>query len=187
MIKMACKFFLLFFVIAFSSCSISSYMVRQNVNPTAGSIKPEPGKSALVISRTTSFGLAIEFTTYLDKKFIGSTKGKSYFAKTDIEPGVKYVSSWAENGEAVKVDFKPDTTYFLQQNVTMGFWRARIVMEAVNAKRLDSGDLEGCAYYLFDQKQALEDLTDAEYKDVISGAQVLAVTPNGEPELVPGK
>jgi hypothetical protein len=99
----------------------------------------------------------------------------------------KYVISWGENGEAVKVDFKGDAVYFLQHNVSMGVWKARVVMEALNAKRLDSGDLEGCTYYLYDPKQKGEDLTDEEFKDVIKGADTLVVKPDGSAELVPEK
>ena len=52
-------------------------------------IRPEKGKAAIVVARTTSYGGAVEFDTYLDKKMIGVTKGKSYFIKTDVAPGVR--------------------------------------------------------------------------------------------------
>ena len=141
-----------------------------------------------MISRTTSFGGAIEFKTFLNKAYIGSTRGKCYFAKTNIEPGAYYVSSWGENGVAVKIDFEPSKVYFLQQNVSIGFLRARVVVEAVNSRRLDSGDLKGIEYYEFDPaKNEISDLTEAAFKDVIQGADTLVLNPDGTEELVPAK
>ncbi len=175
---------LLFSVPAFFSCGGPSYMIKMDKSPRASSIMPKPGKAALVITRTTSFGSLVEFKTYLDRKLIGVTKGKSYFAKTDIEPGTKYVISWAENGEAVKVHFKANTVYFLQHNVSIGVWQARVVMDAPNAKKLDSGELEGCTYYKYDNTKPGEDLSEVDYKDVIQGADTLVVHPDGTAELV---
>jgi hypothetical protein len=176
--------FLVAMSLMLTACGGPSHMIKKETYPTAASIKPAPGKSALMISRTTGFGGAVEFSTYLDRQMIGVTKGMSYFAKNDIEPGKKYVISWGENGEAVEVDFQTGTTYYLQHNVAMGIWKARVVMEALNAKRLDSGDLKGCVFYEYDLKQPGPDLTEAEFKDVIQGALKLVVKPNGEAELV---
>src|SRR5512147_435903 len=51
-------------------------------------VKPEPGKAALVVGRTTGGGFAAPtFDTYLDKKMIGATKGQGCFVKADLAPG----------------------------------------------------------------------------------------------------
>lgn len=170
--------------LALFSCSGPSYMVQMDKSPRAASFMPLPGKAALVVVRTTSFGALVEFNTYLDRKLIGVTKGKSYFAKLDIEPGIKYVSSWGENGVAVKVDFKADTVYILKHNVSMGFWKARVVMDSPDAKSLDSGDLEGCTYYEYDEKKPGDNLSEADFKDVIQGCDTLVVHPDGTAELI---
>jgi len=167
-----------------AACGGPSHMVKKDQCPKVAEIKPAPGKSAMVISRTTSFGAAIEFETYLDQKMIGVTKGKSYFAKDDIEPGKKHIIVKAENTEAVQVDFEADKIYFLQHNVAMGIWKARVVMEAVNAARLDGGDLDGCSYYVYDTKQPGEDLTEQDFRDSIKEAQKLVVKADGKAELV---
>jgi hypothetical protein len=186
--KFRSAFFLVALSLMLAACSSGpSHMIKKDTCPTAASIKPAPGKSALVISRTTSFGGGIEFETYLDRKMIGVTRWKSYFAKDDIEPGSKHVIVRAENTEAVQVDFEADKIYFLQHNVAMGIWKARVALEAVNAKRLDSGDLSGCSYYVYDTSKPGEDLTEQDFKDSIQGAQKLVVKASGEAELVPGK
>ena len=170
------------------ACAPPASMVSKTPPASLAAVTPEPGKAALVISRTTSFGGAIAFRTYLDKTYIGSTRGKSYFMKTNVEPGEKHVSSWGENGVAVKVPFAPDKVYFLQQNVSLGMWKARVVMEGVNAKRLDSGDLKGIGYFEFDpSKDHDRDLTDEEFQDVIKGADTLVLNDDGTEDLVPAK
>lgn len=170
------------------ACNPPTAMVKKTAPASVASIKPQPGKAALVISRTTFFGRAIEFKTYLDKAYIGSTVGKFYFAKTDVEPGTKHVISWGENGVAVKVNFEADKVYCIQQNVSMGVWKARVIVEAMNPKRLDSGDLAGCDYYEFDPSKKTErDLSDEEFADVIKDADTLILKDDGTSELVPVK
>jgi len=173
--------------LAFTACKPPAYMLQKPQPESVASITPQSGKAALVITRTTNFGGAIEFKTYLNKKFIGSTRAKSYFAKLNIEPGQQFVSAWGENGSAVNVNFEPGKVYFLQHNVSMGFWKARVVLEALNAKRLDGGDLKGCTFYEFDGGSAIPDLTDVEFNDVIKDADTLVLNADGTATLVPAK
>jgi hypothetical protein len=169
-----------------SACGGLKYMVKKDSTPTAGSVQPVSGKSAIVIARVTAFGGAVPFATYLDKDFIGYTAGKSFFAKTDIEPGEHHIVSWAENGQAVKVNFEPGKTYYLLQNVSMGVMRARVVSAATDAKFLDSGELSGATFYEFSPKdEKPENLSDSDFKDVIQGADTLVAKADGTWELVP--
>lgn len=171
----------------FIACAPPS-MIPKEVPVPVSTIKPVPGKSALVVSRTTKFGGAIPFKTYLDKTYIGATVGKSYFAKTDIDSGTRYVSSFGENGVAVKFNFEPDKVYFLQHNVTLGVLKARVILEAVNAKRLDSGELKDCTFYEFDPtKNEIKNLSEEEFKDVIQDADSFVLNADGTAELVPKK
>lgn len=174
-------------LLGLSGCGGISYMVKKDSSPTAVSVQPAPGKAALVVARTTAFGGAVEFLTYLDKQVIGVTKGKSYFAKTDIEPGERHVSSWGENGQAVKVNFEPGKTYYLLQNVSMGIMRARVVHSATDQKFLDAGELSGCTFYELDPKEKPDNLSDSDYTDVIKGADTLVVKADGTAELVQPK
>lgn len=173
-------------VLALTACGGLKYMVKKDgAGPTAASVQPVAGKAALVVARTTAFGGAVPFATYLDKDFIGYTAGKSYFTKTDIEPGEHHVISWAENGQAVKVNFEAGKTYYLLQNVSMGVMRARVVSVATDARALDqSGELSSCQYYEFKPEEKPEGLSDADYKDVIQGAETMVVKADGTSELV---
>ncbi len=79
-------------------------------------VKPNDGKAALVIARTTSFGEAINFNTYIEQNMIGVTKGKSCIVKNDIEPGVKYLIARTESLEEAKINFEPDITSTMCNN-----------------------------------------------------------------------
>jgi hypothetical protein len=174
-------------MLGLSGCGGLLYMLRKDSSPTASSIQPAPGKAALVVARTTAFGGAVWFTTYLEKEVIGVTGGKSYFAKTDIEPGEHYVVSSSENKQAVKVNFEPGKTYYMLQNVSMGVMRARVVAAATDAKFLDSGELSGCTYYAFGPTEKPEALADADYAEVIKEADTWVMKPDGSSEFVPQK
>jgi len=159
-----------FFILALSlglfiaGCS-PSHMVKKDARPDITAVNPIPGKSALVIARTTSFGGAIEFDTFLDRQMIGVTKGKSYFIKKDIEPGPHYLSSRAENLTSIILNFEPDKTYYYQHEVRMGIWRARVEMVPESPGHIKSEMSDSCTYYEYDVKDPGQDLSDEEYKD----------------------
>ena len=81
------KRFLLFTVSIFilSGCA-ASYMIAPERKPY---LKARTDKAILVVIRDISFGFAIVFQHYLDGKFIGETKGKTYFI-TYVDPGPHY-------------------------------------------------------------------------------------------------
>ena len=58
----------LFLVSACATTAPRHMMFNENTPLDIRSVIPETGKSALVVARTTNFGGAIEFDTYLRKK-----------------------------------------------------------------------------------------------------------------------
>lgn len=131
-------------------------------------IKPEVGKAALVVARTVSFGGAIEFDTYLDKKMIGVTQWKSHFIKTDVTPGVHYVISKAENYEPVKLNFEANHVYYLLQVPRLGVWRARISVAPIMPEQLSSTFDTSCRLVVYDPKKPGEDLSDDDYNGAVN-------------------
>ncbi|ABB31933.1 hypothetical protein GeomeDRAFT_2772 [Geobacter metallireducens RCH3] len=146
-----------------------SHMVKKEEPLDIMTVKPKTGKAALVIARTTSFGGAVNFFTHLDKKFIGVTKGKGCFIKTDIEPGLQYLITRTESLETGKIQFEPDTVYYVQQTPRMGWWVARVTLTPVTAEHLASeiGN-DGCTFYELDPTDPYEDLSDHEYKEAVT-------------------
>jgi hypothetical protein len=152
-----------------SACSGPSHMLmsKDNANLDIRTIKPEKGKAALVVTRTTSFAGAIEFDTYLDKKMIGVTKGRGFFVKRDIQPGIHYLIAKAESYESAKINFEPDRTYFIHYNPRPGWFRARISMYPQDPNKT-MADMDGnCKLFEYDPKDPGDDLSDEDYNQAI--------------------
>jgi len=130
-------------------------------------IKPESGKAALVVARTTIFGGAIEFDTYLDKKMIGVTQRKGFFIKSDIPPGTRYVISKAENMEPIKIIFEQGQVYYLQQIPRMGVWKARVSVAPLTADELLTTMDDGCKLLEYNINDPGDDLSDNDYNEAI--------------------
>lgn len=130
-------------------------------------VVPAPGKSALVVGRTTIFGSGVNIENYLDKKFIGTTKGHSFFV-SPVEPGSHYVTARAENFDTVLLNFEPDKTYYLQNEIRMGVFIARTKYDVVDAQHLYK-DMDGnCYFYEVDASSIGENLSDDEFKEIVS-------------------
>lgn len=152
-------------VLLLAACS-PAHMVKKDQKLDIATIQPDAGKAALVIARTTSFGGAINFFTYIDRKFIGVTKGKGCFVKKDIEPGLQYLIARTESLETGKVTFEPDKVYYVQQTPRLGVWVARVSLTPVTLEHLkqEIGE-DGCDWYEIDGKDIAEDLTDHEFQE----------------------
>jgi len=161
-------FCLLPLVVMLAACSPSN-MVKKDDNFNIMTVKPSPGKAALVVARTTNFGGAINFFNYIGKKFIGVTKGKSCFVKNDIEPGLQYLIARTESLETGKLQFEPDKVYYVQETPRMGIWVARVTLSPVAPDKLISEfDDGGCKLYEIDKNDIAEDLSDHEYNEAVT-------------------
>jgi hypothetical protein len=155
------------FVLLLTACSGPSYMVQKDDKVDIRTIRPDPGKSGLVVARTSSLGWAIEFDTFLDRKMIGVTKGRGYFIKKDVEPGLHYLIARAETHEAGKITFEPDTMYYIHQSPRMGWWRARITLTPETLEDLIQQMDESCHLLEYDSKNPGEDLAEKDYKETL--------------------
>lgn len=159
---------LLLLVMLMVACS-PAHMVKKDDKLNIAMLQPQPGKAALVVARTTSFGGAINFFTYLGKKGIGVTKGKGCIAKTDIEPGLQYLISRTESLETGKIAFEPDKVYYVQQSPRMGWVVARVSMTPLSQyKMAEEIGVDGCDYYVIDESDPIKDLTDHEYQEAVN-------------------
>jgi hypothetical protein len=146
-----------------------AHMVLKQDNFDIKTVKPNDGKAALVIARTTSLGGAINFHTYIEQNVIGVTKGKSCFVKNDIEPGVKYLIARTESLEEAKINFEPNHIYYVQQSPRVGWWVARVTMTPMSQEQLLSEiGSDGCSLYEMDSKDMADNLTNDEYKEAVT-------------------
>ncbi len=156
------------FMLFISACSPAN-MVKKDDHFNIMTVKPDQGKAALIIARTTSFGGAINFFTYLDRKLIGITRGKSCFVKNNIDPGQTYLIARTESLETGKIHFEPDTIYYVQQTPRLGWVVARVSLSPESPEHLSSEIGEGgCELYELDANDPGEDLTDHEYNEAVT-------------------
>jgi hypothetical protein len=126
------------------------HMTETQRSVDVGLVTPDPGKAALVVARTTSWGGRITFDTYLEREMIGATRGKGYFIKTDITPGAHYVISKAENWETVKIAFEPGRVYYILEVVRMGMLKARLSKQLLTPADLKQTIDDGCKLLVYD-------------------------------------
>jgi len=156
------------FMLMLTACT-PAHMVLKQDNFDIKTVKPIDGKAALVIARTTSFGGAINFHTYIEQNIIGVTKGKSCIVKNDIEPGVKYLIARTESLEEAKINFEPDHIYYVQESPRMGWWVARVTFSPMSQEQLLSEiGSNGCTLYEMDIKDMADNLTNDEYKEAVT-------------------
>ncbi len=93
-----------------------------------------PDKALIYILRPAFGGTAIKMWAFVDDRFIGVTKGKNYtFALVD--PGEHVFWAKAENVNALKLTVEGGKTYYLQQKVKMGGFKARVKLVLVDESK----------------------------------------------------
>jgi len=102
----------------FVSCSSNFSMTRQMLKPQ---ITPDSEKATLVIYRGTSFGYGLTMATYLDNRFIGQTRGASYFI-TKAEPGTRYLTGVAEKNINHQLSLEAGKIYYINQGIYPGLF-----------------------------------------------------------------
>jgi len=98
------------------SCSNDFAMTRQKQKPQ---IVPDSEKATLVIYRGTSFGYGMTMATYLDSRFVGQTRGASYFV-TKAEPGVRQITGIAEKNIYHELTLEAGKIYYINQGIYPG-------------------------------------------------------------------
>jgi hypothetical protein len=177
---LARKLVTLAFALALTLCllgcaGIPQHMVfRDQSALSVFSIKPEKDKAALVVARSFPENMLLYgarplvFTNYLGKKMIGVSNSKSYFVKTDIEPGVRYVIAVSESMEPVKIAFEPNRIYYLMEFPRPGMWRARIWIKLVTPEELRASFDDGVKLVGYDTNSPGGDMSDEDYQKAIS-------------------
>lgn len=130
----------------------------ESVNYTARTDKtqhPTPDapadKAMIYVMRTTMLGYKIHSKLAVDGEWMGVNRGKTYFFFT-IESGEHYFCSEAENQSYLTLTVEAGKTYYLQQQVKPGIFKARtelvIMSEEQGKKKLAEVNLS-----VFEQKR----------------------------------
>ncbi|MEO6590090.1 MAG: DUF2846 domain-containing protein [Pyrinomonadaceae bacterium] len=119
---------------------------KQHPTPEA----PED-KALIYVLRPTIIGYKINSKLAVDGEWKGVNRGKTYFFFT-VESGEHYFCSESENQDYLKLEVEAGKTYYLQQKVEMGMWKARtnlvIMKEEEGRKKLEDVNLS-----VFEEKQ----------------------------------
>lgn len=108
-------------------------------------------KALIYVLRPTIFGMKINSKIAADGDWKGVNRGKTYFFFT-VEPGERYFCSESENQDYLKLNVEAGKTYYLQQKVEFGMWKARtnlvLLTEEEGKKKLKDVNLS-----VFEKKQ----------------------------------
>ncbi len=99
-------------------------------------------KAMIYVLRPTIIGLKINSKLAVDGNWMGVNRGKTYFF-FPLEPGEHYFCSESENQDYLALTVEAGKTYFLQQKVEAGFWKARtnLVLMSETEGRKKLGDV----------------------------------------------
>lgn len=88
-------------------------------------------KANIYLYRNEVFGGAIPLTVALDGKVAGQTGPQTYFL-WEVEPGPHEASSISENTSTLALDTEAGKAYYIWQEVKMGLWMARSLLQEVD-------------------------------------------------------
>lgn len=127
-------------VLLLSGCA-SVPMAPMDQDTKAKEFSPAPNKAALYIYRNESFGGAIPMTVAVNGKALGQTAAQTYF-RLNIVPGKYNVESHAENVSSFPLTTEAGRNYFVWQEVKMGMWMARSLLQQTDETTGRAGVLE---------------------------------------------
>ena len=119
----------------------SAPMAPSDLDQKAKSFENSSNKATLYIYRNENFGAAISMEILVNNKSIGQTAAKTYF-KYDVTPGHYQIQSKAENTSILDLDVLAGKSYFVWQEVKMGFIYARNKLQLTDEIKGKAGVLE---------------------------------------------
>lgn len=156
--------FFVVMVMALLVTSCGSMQMKESTQKPV--LKASADKALLVIFRTTVYGGSKVIDNFIDQKFIGQTRSKSYLV-AQVDPGVHYVVSDAENKGSAKINFEAGKTYFLTQLIFPGFMSARTGFKADKIAYFHE-QLPEMTYYVLNIEGEVPALSDEDYKEVVA-------------------
>jgi hypothetical protein len=117
-------------LLVLSGCA-SVPMAPLEQDAQAKQFTPAPSRAALYIYRSENFGGAIPMSVSVNGKAIGQTAAKTYFL-LNVLPGKYTVESHAENVSNLSLTAEAGKNYFVWQEVKMGMWMARSLLQQVD-------------------------------------------------------
>jgi uncharacterized protein DUF2846 len=117
--------------VALAGCA-SVPLAEPDKDKAAKTFAVRPGFSNIYVYRNQSFGAAVAMTVAVDGVVVGKTAADTYLV-VEVRPGPHTIQSRAEDESSLRITAAPGQSYFVHQEVTMGRFRARSVLHAVDA------------------------------------------------------
>jgi len=117
-------------LLALSGCA-SVPMASLDQDAKAKDFQPLPNKAALYVYRNENLGGAIPMTVTINGRSLGQTAAKTYI-RLNLVPGKYTVESHAENISSLALTAEGEKNYFVWQEVKMGMWMARSLLQQVD-------------------------------------------------------
>jgi hypothetical protein len=142
--------------------------------------QPAAAKALVYIVRSAKMGFAIKMWAFADQMFLGVTKGSNYTYAL-VSPGEHVLWSRAENVNAIRIKLEAGKTYYLQQHVRPGAWKAHVELEVLDeaeAKEL----LSKCKYVTFTERAATkaQEYVEKGYKEAQEAASSFSASRTGK-------
>ena len=129
-----------FLVLLLSGCA-SVPMASMDQDTKAKDFSPAPNKASMYIYRNERFGAAIPMTVSVNGKALGQTAAQTYF-RLNLTPGKYNVESHAENVSNLPLTTEAGKNYFVWQEVKMGMWMARSLLQQTDETTGRAGVIE---------------------------------------------
>ncbi len=127
-------------VLLLSGCA-SVPMASLQQDAKAKDFMAPPDHAALYIYRNENMGGAVPMTVSVNGKLAGQTAAKTYF-RFNVLPGTYTVESLAENTSTLSLVAEAGKNYFVWQEVKMGLWMARSLLQQVDENTGRAGVME---------------------------------------------
>lgn len=93
----------------------------------------KPGKANIYLYRHETLGFAVPMSIRIDGRPAGKTLAKTYLV-WEVEPGKHTITSHAEDENALTLHTKAGESYYVWQEVKVGLWTARSLLQEVAAE-----------------------------------------------------
>lgn len=125
-------------IYGFLSGCASVPMASLEMDAEAKQFLVPPGKSSIYLYRNETMGGAITMPVALDGRVAGKSGPKTYF-KWDVTPGEHEITSLTENTSKITIDAIAGKIHYIWQEVKMGVWSARSLLQEVTEEQGKAG------------------------------------------------
>lgn len=101
----------------------------------------QPDKANIYLYRNENFAGAVTMPVMLNGKLMGRTAPKTYFL-WEVPPGAHEIASIGESTATLKLNTLPGRNYFVWQEMKMGMWAPRSILQEVDESTGKAGVAE---------------------------------------------